>query len=190
MLTKDSIKTAGIRVEKPVIVQILIIILALAVILPLTLSIQSPTTITANNQEIGGRPNAFKAITFELQRGQMVKGSLTYKNFLNDTWFMILDASYNQLEARYLSSFDSEQNHVTFKFSAPSTGIYYIGVGNSRDCTENIDYSYTIGSPPVLGFDPLLLITLAIGVSAVLTGINIFVNWIRPKRKSSSLPAQ
>jgi hypothetical protein len=163
-------------------IQFLIIIFTIVAVLLIAFQIPRPITVTANDQEIGGRPNAFKAITIELQSEQIVSGCLTYKNFLNDTWFTILDANGEHLEPSY-SIVHSEQNTITFQFTAPKSGTYYVGVGNNLDWVEKFDYSYSVSSPSEQEFVPLLLIALVIIIAAVLTGVNILVNWVVPRKK-------
>jgi hypothetical protein len=159
-------------------IQLLIIIVALAVVLPLAFSNQSSTVY---HSVITGE-NATQSITFELQNGQVVTGSLTYySNDFNGAWFMIYGPEGDPLVTSSLSV-TREQNHGTFKFTASQSGRYSIGVNNNDGWSRYLDYSYIISSP-VLGFDPFLLIALVIGIAIVLTGINILVNWVVPRKK-------
>lgn len=167
--------------KKLLVIQLIIIIAALAIIFPLALSIYNPTTISASHQEI---TEPFKAITFELQRDQTVTGSATTD--ISDAFFMILDSNGHELESQYVLSYSNPQpQNVTFQFIAPVSGTYYIAFGSHYGWTEHIDYSYTISPPPVLGFDPLTLIAIAVAVAAVLTSLNVFFNYYRVRKKNS-----
>ena len=52
---------------------------------------------------------------------------------------------------------------------------------------ENIDYSYTIGPSLLLGVEPQLLKVVVIALAAILTGINISINWIKTRKNPNLL---
>jgi hypothetical protein len=167
-----------VGMKKPLIAQLLIIIFALAIILPLAFSILNPPTTSGTK----GISNPFReGISLELKSGQTVTGSVTYGR--DDTAFMILGSDGEELQSRYLLSLKSEQKTVTFQFIAPLSGTYVVAVGNNYGWLDNIDYSYTISPPPVLGFDPFALIAIVIAVAVVLTLINVSFYAIRRKNR-------
>jgi hypothetical protein len=61
-----------------------------------------------------------------------------------------------------------DENHAAFKFTAPVSGLYHVGVSNRSEWTYYLDYSYTISPAPILGLDPVVLIGIVIAVGAIL----------------------
>jgi hypothetical protein len=156
----------GITVKRSLVVQLLIAIITLAVILPIALTTHN-TSVTAYNQAATER-NASESIAFDLQSGQTVNGSLTfYSNQLNGAWFMIYGPSGDPLVTESLSV-SREENQGTFKFTAPISGLYYLGVSGGSYWTYYLDYSYTISPAPILGLEPVVLIGLVIAAGAIL----------------------
>jgi hypothetical protein len=156
----------GVTVKRSFIVQLLIVVIALAVILPVAFTTHN-TSVTVYHQAVIEN-NASESVAFDLQSGQTVNGSLTYyKDQLYGAWFFIYVPSGDPLVTESLSV-SIDENHAAFKFTAPVSGLYHVGVSNRSEWTYYLDYSYTISPAPILGLDPLVLIGIVIAVGAIL----------------------
>jgi hypothetical protein len=155
----------GVTVKRSLVVQLLIVIITLAVILPVALTTHN-TSVTVNHQAVNEN-NESESVVFDLQSGQTVNGSLTYsQDQPYGAWFFITGPSGNPLESLSLST---ERNHAAFKFTAPISGLYYLGVSSGGSYwTYYLDYSYTISPAPILGLDPVVLIGLVIAAGVIL----------------------
>ncbi len=158
------------------IYEVVIIVCTLAIVLPLVSSIRN-ISVTEYNQAINW-DNASRGITFDLKEGQTVTGSLDYTGETTGAWFLIGDPNNNEIGSR-----TNEGNHGTFSFTAQIDGQYYIDIENDSPHTQYINYSYTISSPHVLGFDASILITLVIVIGLVLSMINVYYNAVRIRKK-------
>jgi hypothetical protein len=152
-------------VKKSLTVQLLILIIALAVIIPLALSANN-TSVTKYHQAIDSN-NASRCIRFDLRSGQTVNGSVVYYSEVNGNWFAIYDSDDEPLIANSVS-ITQEQNQGTYKFTANNDGAYFLGISDHDVFVKYLDYSYTVSPAPILGLDPVVLIGLVIAAGAIL----------------------
>jgi hypothetical protein len=159
---------------KRVTLQVVIIVAALAIVLPLVFTGQSSY---AGYQAIDWN-NASRALTFDLQTGQSVSGSLTYSGDKHGAWFLIGDPDGNEIGSR-----TSEGDHGTFVFTANIDGQYFIDIGYDKPWIVFINYEYSISAPPILGLDPVVLIGIVITVGAILE-LAVFFRYRVKSRKN------
>jgi hypothetical protein len=169
---------------KHVTLQVAILVVTLAIVLPLGFSIHSTSvTNSVNTISTSGR-----AIVFDLQRGQTVTGWLNYYTSepnIQGSWYRVVDPNGNGLnelnsEGVYL---DAEGNHGTFTFIAKIAGEWSIEVStSSKPYGGNLYYSYSINSPPILGLDRVMLIGIVVVVGVILELILFESNNIQLKK--------
>jgi heme/copper-type cytochrome/quinol oxidase subunit 2 len=111
--------------------------------------------------------NASRALTFDLQTGQSVSGSLTYTGDTSGTWFTVYNPDGNPLVASP-TYYEYQQKRVIFSFTASTDGEYYASVGHNKPWTVFINYEYTISPSPILGVDRTVLTGMVITIGVVL----------------------
>ncbi|MBN1244829.1 hypothetical protein JXA31_04480 [Candidatus Bathyarchaeota archaeon] len=81
--------------------------------------------------------------------------------------------------------YEYDRNKATFSFTANIKGRYYLSISIDDLWSHYIDYEYSISSPLILGFDPIVLIGLVITVAVVLTLVNGLLNLYLPRRRKN-----
>lgn len=145
-------------------IEIIIIVVTLAIILPLTF-LASGTSVTKCSQAVTGNS---RALTFDLLSGQTVTGSLDFSGGSGGAWFQIYDSNGN-IPTMYERK--SEGTHMDFSLTANVDSKYYVYIVVGDSSTQYINYTYWISPPPILGLTPEVLIGIVItlGVVAALT---------------------
>jgi hypothetical protein len=165
--------------KKAIALEIIIVVVTLTVIVPLMLSING-RSISVYDRAITQFDR--KTITFDLKSGQTVTGWLDFTGDTNGAWFQLYDPDENLPK---IGNITHDGNHKSFTFTADIDGQYYIRVAVLDLSTQYINYQYSISSSPILGFDPIVLIGLAITVAVVLTLINALLNLYIPHRRKN-----
>jgi hypothetical protein len=182
--------------RKIAIIELAIIILTLTIVLALVFLAQN-VSVTENSGIINGG-NADRYLSFDLLSGQTVIGSYIIDpiNGTELTSCIIIDPDGNEM----ISSptyYDFDRNKAAFSFTANMNGRYYLSISLVDVWTHFINYEYSISSPLILGFDPIVLIGLVItvGVVSALTIAVWDLRRTRMKKKTSqsvdkALPVQ
>jgi len=145
-------------------IEIIIIVVTLAIILPLTF-LASGTSVAKYHQPVTG---SSRVITFDLKSGQTVTGSLDFLGGPGGTWFYISDSNGS---IPPIADTKFEGGHVDFTFATNIDNRYYVSIAVGDSSTQYINYSYQISPPPIIGITPVALIGIVItlGVVAALT---------------------
>jgi hypothetical protein len=150
---------------KLVTLQIVIFVAILAIVLPLIFLATQNTAVAKTSQMISAN-NAYEYLSFDLQRGQTVKGSYTVQGY-NDTFCVIIDPNGNEMVSSP-TDYEYDRNKATFSFTADINGRYYLSISIIDIWNHYIDYEYSISSQPILGLDPMVLIGLVVAVGVIL----------------------
>ena len=167
------------------IIEVAIIVLTLVFVLPLVFLAAQNVSVTENSEIIDAN-NADRYLSFDLQSGQTVRGSYIVDpiNGNDPTFCVIIDPNGNEmiLSPTY---YEYDRNKATFSFTANINGLHHLSISIGDLWTHYIDYEYSISSPLISGFDPVVLIGLVITVSVVLTLVNVLLNLYLPRRRKN-----
>jgi hypothetical protein len=171
--------------RKIVIIQLAIIVSTLAIVLSLVFLVAQNVSVTKQNEIINAN-NANRYLSFDLQSGQTVRGSYIVDpiNGNEQTFCVIIDPDGNEMVSSP-TNYEYDRNKATFSFTANINGRYYLSISIDDIWNHYIDYEYSISSPPILGFDPIVLIGLVITMAVVLTLINALLNLYLPRKRKN-----
>jgi hypothetical protein len=124
-------------------------------------------------------------LTINLQARQTVTGSFNISGSGRDDMvdFWVRDP----LGVITLNS-GTVSNGENFTFTANSDGEYVLNFQNNVEYNKNVDLEYSVSSPPILGFDPLVFggIVIVIGAVLVIVGFGVYRN--HTKRSTTQIP--
>ena len=139
-----------------------------------TLSLVNASTV----EHIFVRSGQQETLTINLQAKQTVTGSFNVSGAGRDD---MVDFWVRDPNGAIILNSGTVSNGADFTFTASSDGEYVLNFQNNVEYNKSIDLKYSVSSPPILGFDPIVFsgIAIAVGVVLAIVGFTVYKNRAR-----------
>jgi hypothetical protein len=154
----------------------------LSMVLPLI--ILSPLANAANVRTVEVNALSWATLTYNLNNGQTFSGSLSITGGGNDINFWVTDP-----EGTTILGLGRVIQGRSFEFTAQKNGAYILHFDNgfSWFTAKTVTLTYNVGTSPIFGFDPLVLVAIVAIIALVILGAAGY-NQQRKKRTMQTQP--
>lgn len=171
----------GLQMRKVIILDSIIVFFALTIVFASMFSLVNASTI----EHVLVRSGQQETLTINLQPKQTVTGSFNISGVGRDD---MVDFWVRDPNGAIILNSGTVADGENFTFTASSDGEYVLNFQNNVEYNKNVDLEYSVSSPPILGFDPVVfsVIVIAIGIVLAIVGFAVYRN--HAKRRTPQIP--
>lgn len=167
--------------RKGIIFDVIVVFFLLAIVFASMFSLVNASTV----EHIHVRSGEQMTLTINLQARQTVTGSFNVSGTGRDD---MVDFWVRDPHGAIILNSGTVTNGENFTLTASSDGEYVLNFQNNVVNNKNVDLEYSVSSPPILGFDPIVFSGMVIAIVVILAIVGFAVHRNYAKRSIFQIP--